>query len=44
MPGDFLAQWARNRAGFPLGVDLILVAGDRIACLPRSTRILGEAG
>ena len=44
IPEDFLAQWARNRAGFPLGVDLILAAGDRIACLPRSIRILGEAG
>ncbi len=44
MAEDFLAQWARNRAGFPLGVDLILAAGDRIACLPRSIRILGEAG
>ncbi len=44
MQENFLAQWAQNRAGFPLGVDLILTAGDRIACLPRSTRILSEAG
>ncbi len=43
MTDGFLAQWALNRAGFPLGVDLILAAGNRIACLPRSTRILGEA-
>ena len=28
-----------NAARFPLGVDLILCAGDRLACLPRSTRI-----
>jgi alpha-D-ribose 1-methylphosphonate 5-triphosphate synthase subunit PhnH len=48
MPDDFLQQWARNRSGFPLGVDIILAAGDRIACLPRTTRILshvsGEVG
>ena len=48
MPEDFLGQWALNRNGFPLGVDLVLAAGDRIACLPRTTRILthisGEAG
>ncbi len=35
MPADFLAQWAANRACFPLGLDLILAAGDKIACLPR---------
>ncbi len=43
LPADFLEQWATNRAGFPLGVDLILAAGDRLAGLPRSTRILREA-
>ena len=31
-----------NAARFPLGLDLILCAGDRLACLPRSTRI-GDA-
>ena len=30
---------ARNAARYPLGVDLILACGDRIAALPRSTRI-----
>ena len=30
-----------NAARFPLGLDLILCAGDRLACLPRSTRIGG---
>ena len=30
-----------NNALFPLGVDVILCAGDRLACLPRSTRIGG---
>jgi alpha-D-ribose 1-methylphosphonate 5-triphosphate synthase subunit PhnH len=37
LPADFVAHWAANRAGFPLGVDLILAAGARIAALPRST-------
>ncbi|WP_316013627.1 phosphonate C-P lyase system protein PhnH [Roseobacter sp. HKCCA0434] len=31
-----------NAAGFPLGLDFIFTCGDRLACLPRSTRI-GEA-
>ncbi|MGR3484985.1 MAG: phosphonate C-P lyase system protein PhnH [Paracoccaceae bacterium] len=30
-----------NAARFPLGLDLILCASDRLACLPRSTRIGG---
>jgi alpha-D-ribose 1-methylphosphonate 5-triphosphate synthase subunit PhnH len=34
------AQLHANRAGFPLGVDLILTAGDRLAALPRTTRAL----
>jgi len=38
-PGDFLAQWATQRRRFPRGVDVILCAGDRIAALPRTTRI-----
>lgn len=42
-PADFTAQWRRNRGTFPLGVDLILTAGDRLACLPRTARILREA-
>ena len=39
LPNDFVAQWAANRAGFPLGVDLIFVVGARLAALPRSTTI-----
>ena len=38
-PPGFLADWARNHARFPCGVDVILCAGDRIAALPRSLRI-----
>jgi alpha-D-ribose 1-methylphosphonate 5-triphosphate synthase subunit PhnH len=36
LPDDFAAIWQRNRAGFPLGVDLLLCAGATIAALPRS--------
>jgi alpha-D-ribose 1-methylphosphonate 5-triphosphate synthase subunit PhnH len=38
-PSDFVADWARNRARFPRGVDVILCAGTRIAALPRSVAI-----
>jgi alpha-D-ribose 1-methylphosphonate 5-triphosphate synthase subunit PhnH len=38
-PSGFVADWARNRARFPCGVDAILCAGTRIAALPRSVRI-----
>lgn len=34
-----VAAWAANRAGFPLGFDSYLTCGDRIAGLPRSTRL-----
>ena len=39
LPGGFVAAMARNRAGFPLGFDLVLVCGTAILALPRSTRI-----
>jgi alpha-D-ribose 1-methylphosphonate 5-triphosphate synthase subunit PhnH len=35
----FLAQWERNRALFPRGVDLYLSCGERLCGLPRTTRI-----
>ncbi|HEV7264018.1 MAG TPA: phosphonate C-P lyase system protein PhnH [Falsiroseomonas sp.] len=38
-PPGFVADWTRNRARFPRGVDAILCAGTRIAALPRSVRI-----
>jgi alpha-D-ribose 1-methylphosphonate 5-triphosphate synthase subunit PhnH len=39
LPGDFLGQWAENRAQFPRGVDLLLVAPVGVIGLPRTTRI-----
>jgi alpha-D-ribose 1-methylphosphonate 5-triphosphate synthase subunit PhnH len=38
-PADFSALWAANRAGFPLGIDLFLAGGARLAALPRSTEV-----
>ncbi|CAA9265479.1 MAG: Alpha-D-ribose 1-methylphosphonate 5-triphosphate synthase subunit PhnH [uncultured Craurococcus sp.] len=43
LPRGFLAAWAANGARFPRGVDLVLCTGDRLAALPRTTRI-EEAG
>ena len=40
LPADFSAQWAANRAGFPLGVDILFVTDEGFIGLPRSTRIL----
>ena len=39
LPGGFPAAWAGNRALYPRGVDLLLVAGDRLIGLPRTTTI-----
>lgn len=37
-----VGRFAANAARFPLGVDFILTCGDRLAALPRTTRV--EAG
>ena len=39
LPAAFREQLAANHAGFPLGVDLLFVCGNRIAGLPRSSRL-----
>ena len=43
LPADFLAQWAANQASFPLGIDLILAAGPRLAALSRCISVTGGA-
>lgn len=43
VPGHFWQQLADNHALFPRGIDLVLTCDDRIAALPRSTRIVAEA-
>lgn len=39
LPNDFLAQWKQNNDQFPCGVDLILVAGNELLALPRTTKV-----
>jgi alpha-D-ribose 1-methylphosphonate 5-triphosphate synthase subunit PhnH len=39
LPADFAERWARNRALFPRGIDLILSAPGQVGALPRSTRL-----
>ncbi|MCV9966254.1 phosphonate C-P lyase system protein PhnH [Pararhizobium sp. BT-229] len=39
LPDIFLTLWTENRALFPRGVDLVLVAGTDILCLPRTTKL-----
>ncbi len=39
LPEIFLTLWRENRAQFPRGVDLILVSGTNVLCLPRTTKL-----
>ncbi len=39
LPGEFARVWNAQRAAFPLGVDLILCAGDALCALPRTVAI-----
>lgn len=39
LPAGFVAAMAENRAGFPLGTDLVLVCSTAALVLPRTTRI-----
>jgi alpha-D-ribose 1-methylphosphonate 5-triphosphate synthase subunit PhnH len=39
LPDDFAERCAANRALFPCGIDLVLVAGDQVAALPRTVRV-----
>lgn len=39
LPAGFVQHWAENRENFPCGFDVILIAGSRIAALPRSVHI-----
>lgn len=41
LPTGFLAWRAANRARYPRGVDVVLVAGDALAALPRSIVVTG---
>ena len=39
LPTDFAGIWQSNRAGFPLGIDLVLCAGGMLAALPRGVTV-----
>jgi alpha-D-ribose 1-methylphosphonate 5-triphosphate synthase subunit PhnH len=39
-PGDLFDRLAINEALFPRGIDVVLVAGDSIVAIPRSTRVV----
>jgi len=39
LPADFVAWWDRNHHRFPLGIDLILCAGNQVAALPRTVTV-----
>jgi alpha-D-ribose 1-methylphosphonate 5-triphosphate synthase subunit PhnH len=39
LPEDFADQWSANRAMFPRGVDVLLVAPGAVIGLPRTTRL-----
>jgi alpha-D-ribose 1-methylphosphonate 5-triphosphate synthase subunit PhnH len=43
-PNDLLDRLAVNATLFPRGVDLVLVAGDAIVALPRTTRLNAHGG
>jgi alpha-D-ribose 1-methylphosphonate 5-triphosphate synthase subunit PhnH len=42
LPDRFVAERAENHRLFPRGVDAILVAGERLAALPRSTAVVRQ--
>jgi alpha-D-ribose 1-methylphosphonate 5-triphosphate synthase subunit PhnH len=41
-PLDLFERLSINAALFPRGIDLVLVAGDAIAAIPRTTRLAGQ--
>jgi alpha-D-ribose 1-methylphosphonate 5-triphosphate synthase subunit PhnH len=42
LPSDFVDRLQANRELFPRGIDLVLVADEQVAALPRSTRVATE--
>ena len=39
LPEEFWTGWRANHSQYPLGVDVILTAGEELAALPRTTRV-----
>ncbi len=40
LPAGFIGWLADNHARFPQGVDVMLTCGNRVVCLPRTTRVI----
>jgi alpha-D-ribose 1-methylphosphonate 5-triphosphate synthase subunit PhnH len=43
-PKDLFERLAVNETLFPRGIDVVLVAGDEIVAIPRTTRLVGHGG
>ena len=43
-PSDLFERLSINATLFPRGIDVVLVAGDMIAAIPRTTRLNGKGG
>lgn len=43
-PSDLFARLSINATLFPRGIDVVLVADDAIAAIPRTTRLVGRGG
>jgi alpha-D-ribose 1-methylphosphonate 5-triphosphate synthase subunit PhnH len=43
-PQDLFERLAVNETLFPRGIDVVLVAGDEIVAIPRTTRLVGHGG
>jgi alpha-D-ribose 1-methylphosphonate 5-triphosphate synthase subunit PhnH len=43
-PSDLFERLSINAALFPRGIDVVLVAGDAIAAIPRTTRLASQGG
>jgi alpha-D-ribose 1-methylphosphonate 5-triphosphate synthase subunit PhnH len=43
-PRDLFERLAVNETLFPRGIDVVLVAGDEIVAIPRTTRLVGHGG
>ena len=43
-PSDLFERLSINATLFPRGIDVVLVAGDAIAAIPRTTRLAGKGG
>jgi alpha-D-ribose 1-methylphosphonate 5-triphosphate synthase subunit PhnH len=43
-PSDLFGRLSINAALFPRGIDVVLVSGDTIVAIPRTTRLAGKGG